>query len=116
MKKTIYVTLLLCMAMSACTDNKESVSTSDATHLQEEIRQDLIQCPENRPEMCIEIYQPVCGLVDTGIRCITTPCPSTDYKTFGNSCTACADPNVTGYIDGECPTEDAASPEHSPAE
>jgi len=35
---------------------------------------------------CIKIYQPVCGLVDTGIRCVTTPCPASEEKTFPNSC------------------------------
>jgi hypothetical protein len=45
---------------------------------------------------------PVCAQVDTGIRCITTPCPSTEWKTFGNSCTACATEGVLGWKDGAC--------------
>lgn len=61
-----------------------------------------MMCPEQRPEMCAQIYQPVCGIMDTGVRCVTTPCPSSTQKTFGNACTACAEIRVSQYRDGEC--------------
>ncbi len=35
---------------------------------------------------CTREYMPVCGIKDTGIRCITSPCPSSEEKTFGNQC------------------------------
>jgi hypothetical protein len=59
-------------------------------------------CPEERPEACTREYRPVCGEVDNGVRCITTPCDSTDQKEFGNACTACADAKTTGYWPVAC--------------
>ena len=47
-------------------------------------------CSTPRPEACTLQYLPVCATVDTGIRCVTTPCPSTVQKTYGNACSACA--------------------------
>lgn len=41
---------------------------------------------QEEPAFCTAQYDPVCGEVDTGIRCITTPCPSPEKKTFGNAC------------------------------
>jgi hypothetical protein len=66
--------------------------------------------PEQRDvDACIEIYQPMCALRDTGVRCVTTPCPSEEWKTYGNVCSACRDPDVMGYKQGECPDEDNAT-------
>lgn len=42
--------------------------------------------PVKNPPICTREYRPVCGEVDTGIRCITTPCPSTAEQTFSNLC------------------------------
>jgi hypothetical protein len=63
----------------------------------------LADCPATRPTACSLDYVPVCAAVDTGVRCVTTPCPSTTRKTFGSACKACRAPNVTGYATGECP-------------
>jgi hypothetical protein len=49
------------------------------------------------------IYLPVCATRDTGIRCITTPCPSTERKTMSSACSACSDPRVVSHVKGECP-------------
>jgi hypothetical protein len=38
--------------------------------------------------LCTMEFDPVCGLVDTGIRCVTEPCPSKVEKTFANKCQA----------------------------
>src|SRR5690606_4565419 len=70
-----------------------------------------LMCPEQRPEMCAQIYQPVCGLVDTGVRCVTTPCPSSTQKTFGNACTACAEASVNQYRAGECQIDNTETDE-----
>jgi hypothetical protein len=64
---------------------------------------DFVACDDPRPEMCTREYRPVCGARDTGVRCVTTPCPSTEWKTYGNACTACSDPKVEGHRPGECP-------------
>lgn len=62
----------------------------------------LTQCPDQRPQMCTMDYRPVCATRDTGVRCVTTPCPSSEQKTYSNGCSACADPAVIGYIADEC--------------
>lgn len=48
-------------------------------------------CKEPRPEMCMEIYQPVCGVAKDGTQ-----------KTYSNSCHACADAHVIRYAPGTC--------------
>jgi hypothetical protein len=60
-------------------------------------------CPATRPEMCTMEYNPVCATRDTGIRCITAPCPSSERKTYSTACTACADHQVSGWTKGACP-------------
>ena len=65
-------------------------------------RMAYVQCPEKRPEMCTHLYKPVCAEVDNGVRCVTTPCNSTDKKDYGNSCAACADPKVAGHWPVPC--------------
>lgn len=59
-------------------------------------------CPETRPQMCTKEYRPVCATRDTGIRCVTTPCNSTEERTYGNACTACAHADVLRYTAGAC--------------
>jgi hypothetical protein len=60
-------------------------------------------CTDPRPQACTMDYRPVCATRDTGVRCITAPCPSTEQKTFSNACTACSDPKVIRHVPGECP-------------
>lgn len=63
----------------------------------------MIMCDtENRPQACTREYNPVCGSVDTGVRCITKPCPSQEFTTFGNACDACANEDVYGHYAGSC--------------
>nr|CAA6830342.1 MAG: Unknown protein [uncultured Thiotrichaceae bacterium] len=62
----------------------------------------FVQCNAPRPEICYEIYQPVCALRDTGVRCTTTPCPSTERVSYPNDCKACADSIVYGFQRGDC--------------
>ncbi len=59
-------------------------------------------CPEQRPQVCTMDYRPVCATRDTGVRCVTTPCPSSELKTYSNACSACADPKVMSYTPDEC--------------
>lgn len=63
---------------------------------------EVIQCPDERPQVCTMDYRPVCATRDTGVRCITTPCPSSELKTYSNACTACTDTNVISYTVNEC--------------
>ena len=60
----------------------------------------FVQCSTPRPEICYELYQPVCATRDNGVRCVTTPCPSTEVATYSNDCKACADPAVQGFVSG----------------
>jgi Kazal-type serine protease inhibitor domain len=48
-------------------------------------------CAGPRPEMCMEIYQPVCGFTQEG-----------KSHTYSNSCHACAKAEVVRYEPGEC--------------
>ena len=62
-----------------------------------------VACAEPRPTACTMEYAPVCATRDTGIRCITTPCPSSEQKTFSTACTACSDPKVSSWVKGAYP-------------
>jgi Kazal-type serine protease inhibitor domain len=53
----------------------------------------LAFCSEPRPQMCTELYQPVCGVTKAG-----------QQQTYGNACTACTHPEVIRYTPGECKT------------
>ena len=48
-------------------------------------------CPEPRPEMCTQQYEPVCGQFSRG-----------GSKTYSNWCSACSDKTVESYAPGEC--------------
>lgn len=94
------IMLILCCTLAAC-----KITDSDAAPLPLAQTPDVsgkIQCKEPRPQACIEIYRPVCAVRDTGIRCITTPCPSIERVTYGNACSACADKAVFAYKAGAC--------------
>jgi len=64
---------------------------------------DVITCEDPRPQMCTREYMPVCALRDTGVRCVTTPCPSTEQAEYANGCEACSDPKVIEWRTGSCP-------------
>ncbi len=49
-------------------------------------------CPETRGEICIQIYDPVCGWNSDGV-----------IRTYSNDCVACSDRNVLYWTAGECP-------------
>lgn len=82
-------------------------STDEQTFI-ENIKQtpEFFQCTQNQmeAEFCTLEYAPVCGMVDNGIRCVTTPCPSTDAQTFSNVCAACTN-EVYGYYPGSCESQ-----------
>jgi cytochrome c5 len=49
------------------------------------------QCTEPRPQMCPQVYNPVCGVAADASK-----------KTYGNGCSACADKAVVGHTPGPC--------------
>lgn len=61
-----------------------------------------VVCTAPRPQACTMDYRPVCATRDTGIRCVTAPCPSSEQKTYSNGCGACSDPKVSQYVPGDC--------------
>ncbi|POP51160.1 hypothetical protein [Zhongshania marina] len=90
------ISLITLFAISACTSTpKDAPSPPD-------MQGGFTQCESPRPQMCTREYRPVCGHIDTGIRCVTAPCPSERHQTYGNACGACADEKVIGYEVGDC--------------
>lgn len=63
---------------------------------------DYVACRDPRPQICTREYLPVCAQVDTGKRCVTTPCDSSVQETRASGCSACSDPKVMGYRKGAC--------------
>lgn len=88
--------IVLTATLTACTAPQTSTESKS--------QPEFTNCPEQRPNVCTMDYRPVCATRDTGVRCVTTPCPSTEQKTYSNACGACADANVIGHIPDECPT------------
>jgi hypothetical protein len=54
---------------------------------------DLHLCTDPRPQMCPEVYIPVCGFTKDGTA-----------HTYPNSCHACARPEIVRYTQGACKT------------
>ena len=54
-------------------------------------KQETVPCPEPRLQVCTQDYRPVCAVRQDG-----------SYKTYANGCSACSDPEVTGYLEGTC--------------
>lgn len=67
---------------------------------------------EEKPTMCPMHYAPVCGRIDTGIRCVTTPCHSTEDITYGNACMMQGS-GAEFLYEGECVSQ--PTPSASPA-
>ncbi|MFO1387663.1 hypothetical protein [Cellvibrio sp.] len=88
-----FIALILIFAVTACASSPKN---------QRQAKLDAVACPENRPQLCTREYLPVCATRDTGVRCITAPCPSSEQLTYGNACTACADSKVLEYRSGSC--------------
>ena len=73
-----------CLSCSVPVSNKPAASQSDS--------QVFTHCTEPRPEICTREYNPVCATLNT----------KNQQKTYGNGCSACADPAVTKYRPGPC--------------
>lgn len=83
--KNLFLILLILIIGIGCTTNK------------------TIKCEDPRPSFCTMQYDPVCATQDTGIRCITEPCPdATEEQTYPNACGACVNDDVYHYRVGAC--------------
>ncbi|WP_157209931.1 hypothetical protein [Marinimicrobium agarilyticum] len=72
-----------------------------------------MDCPENRPDVCTQQYDPVCGFAAPGVPLgdgqssgqewarneAVQPNP---HRTFGNACSACSKSEVIGFTAGAC--------------
>lgn len=88
-----FTTLFLLLGLFACTNQEKNLPEIEVTR---------IECTNPRPEICTQDYRPVCATKDNGVRCVTTPCDSTDEVTYSNACSACADSDVYSYQAGAC--------------
>ena len=98
--------LLLLLLLSACSQapvaSEPKAPAGDPPKKEENTP---VACTDPRPQVCTMIYDPVCATRDTGVRCITTPCPSSEQMTKSSSCSACSDTKVISYVKGECPAK-----------
>ncbi len=108
MPRTTLIGLLICLFLVACeadsVEQTESRSAPESSQSQSPAPAQLQLCSENqRPEMCAQVYQPVCGQLKSDSR-ETAPEKKREgeWKTYGNACTACADHQVIGYRQGTC--------------
>jgi alkaline phosphatase D len=53
--------------------------------------QEMVSCPEPRPQVCTREYRPVCAKLQDG-----------GFITYANGCSACTDLSVTGYREEAC--------------
>ena len=98
--------LLLRVACSQAPVASEPASGASGTSAPPaQAKNEPVMCTDPRPQVCTQIYDPVCATRDTGVRCITTPCPSSEQKTMASSCSACSDPKVMSNVKGECPAK-----------
>jgi len=62
--------------------------------------QDVTLCPKERLAMCTMDYTPVCALMK-----------DSSVKTYGNACSACAEPQVVSHRAGICPAHTLSTEE-----
>ncbi len=86
--------LFLALATTSCagTIDQEAIGVDN----------EPVVCTDPRPQICTHDYNPVCATRDTGVRCVTTPCPTTEEITYSNGCAACSDKRVISYQPGSC--------------
>ena len=56
-------------------------------------RADVVRCTVPRPEICYEIFRPVCAARNTRGKLL-------EQVSYPNDCKACADPSVVGFMGG----------------
>src|SRR5690554_3712510 len=88
-------------------------SDSQPTPLAESLWPDNLQrCPDERPEVCTQQYDPVCGYFHPAPKgdglnsskewATENGSGATRRRTFGNGCSACLESDVVGFTRGAC--------------
>jgi hypothetical protein len=66
-----------------------------------------VTCDEPRGDVCAQVYDPVCAMRDTGIRCVKAPCNAAERREYPSACAACQDRKVLSYVPGSCPADES---------
>lgn len=74
---------IACLSLGACASTSANKSTISAG---------ATVCEDPRPQICTMDYRPVCATLEDG-----------STKTYSNGCGACADANVSSWIENSCP-------------
>lgn len=87
--KQLLLTILLC-SLTVPTIASERTAPPPQTIKTDKSQQGQT-CKNPRPQMCTQIYMPVCALLKDG-----------EYKTYASDCTACSDEEVISYTADAC--------------
>lgn len=101
----LFVLSALVFSLVSCSNQKSNTTINNTDLVEKSLsieNKDVVKCTNPRPEFCTREYRPVCATRDTNVRCVTTPCPSTELKTYSNKCDACSDEKVLSYIPNAC--------------
>ena len=85
MKKMVLL-IFVFIAISGC-----AATEPETSNVMKQSNPKIQICPEPRPEMCTQQYDPVCGQFSRG-----------GNQTYSNWCSACSDKAVESYVPGEC--------------
>ncbi|MCX8202491.1 MAG: hypothetical protein N3G74_01645 [Candidatus Micrarchaeota archaeon] len=90
------VSIIITSALTSVNNGQKEEQDSGKTNLAKNY------CtPESRKaEVCIAVYEPVCGWFSQPIKCVRYPCAAT----YSNACFACMDEKVEYWTEGECPS------------
>ena len=88
--RRIALATLTAMACVACGSSDDSSGNNQATG-STGASSAATACHAPRPQMCMEIYMPACGVDKNGAQ-----------RTYPNSCHACADQTVVSFTMGKC--------------
>jgi len=86
--------------------NKPSPEDKRGDKREKPVWGDLLPCPQDLPEICHRMYEPVCAAIKTS--------KGIEWRTFSNVCFACKHEGVVGYLPGEC--KDIIKKQHNTTE
>lgn len=96
------ISLCISLSIIACDTQSQAKPQQSTLLVPKKMTQNIQACKGKRPEVCIEIYQPVCGKLDPQVPCEGDPCKPAAWLEYANSCKACSNNLVSGFIHGSC--------------